>query len=67
MDEDIKKRLDKQDEKLEKIYKYVRRINMYFLVSFISSILLIVLPLIGLAIILPKVIDTYMNAFEGLM
>ena len=60
MEEETKKRLDAQDELLEKIYTSVEKTRKYFLTTIIVTLVALVLPLIGLIFILPGFINTYM-------
>ena len=62
MDEEIKKRLDLQDELLRKIYISAEKTRKYFLTTVIITIITIVLPLIALIFVLPWLINTYMSA-----
>lgn len=66
MEEEIKNRLDKQEELLLKIYNSAERTRKYFLATLIISVVAFFVPLIALVIILPKVLSTYLSAFEGL-
>lgn len=59
MDPEIKKRLDRQDELLERTYSSVEKTRRYFLWTLIITIATIVLPLIGLIFIIPWVISSY--------
>ena len=63
MDEEIKKRLDLQDELLRKIYISAEKTRKYFLTTVIITIITIVLPLIALIFVLPWLINTYMSTF----
>jgi len=53
-----------QDEKLDAILKSVEKTRKYFLFMIWSTILIVVLPLIGLAIAIPRLIETYSVYFE---
>jgi type IV secretory pathway component VirB8 len=66
MNEEIKKRLEEQDKLLQKIYKSIERTRRYFLWTLIISVLVIVLPLIGLALVIPKFLSIYDAALGGL-
>ena len=65
MEEETKKRLDAQDELLEKIYISVEKTRKYFLWTLIISLVVFILPLIGLVFILPKFLSTYTQALGG--
>ncbi|MDZ7611329.1 MAG: hypothetical protein U5L10_01060 [Candidatus Moranbacteria bacterium] len=62
MDPETKKSLDDQDEMLQKIYASVEKTRKYFLWTLIISIATVVLPLIGLAILIPYVFSAYSSA-----
>ena len=58
MDEELSKRLDAQEKKLDAIYKSVEKMRRYFLWTLIVTIVVIVLPLIGLAFVIPSYLNT---------
>jgi len=62
MDEEIKKRLDLQDELLKKIYISTEKTRKYFLTTIIMAIATFVVPLIVIIFILPWFINTYMSS-----
>lgn len=57
MDE-ILQRLDAQDKKLADIFASVEKTRRYFLWTFIMGVLLTVLPLLGMAFILPSLFSS---------
>lgn len=63
-EEEIKKRLDRQDELLEKIYKSTERTRKYFLWTMIISIVFFILPLIGLLFVIPQFLNIYLSNFD---
>lgn len=62
MDQEIQQKFEQQDKKLDAIYKSVEKMRKYFLWTLIVSIAVIVLPLIGLAIMIPWILNTYTSA-----
>ena len=58
MDPDISKKLDELEQKVDKIYKSAEKTRKYFLWSLIIGIAFIVLPLIGLAFVVPFYLRT---------
>jgi polyferredoxin len=66
MEEDIKNRLDVQDEYLLKIYKSVEKTRKYFRWTLIASIVMFFIPLLGLIFILPSFLSSYSSALGGL-
>jgi hypothetical protein len=59
MDTDIINRLDKQDKKLDEIYRSVNKTRRYLFWMLVISISVIILPLIGYAILIPRLISIY--------
>lgn len=56
--EDLIKKIDEQGSKIDAIYKSVEKTRKYFLLTMWVSVLVIVLPLIGIALLLPSMLDT---------
>jgi len=67
MDQELQKRLDEQDARLEAIYVSVEKTRKYFLIIMWITIALVVLPAIGLVFAIPAFIDTYTSQFNGLI
>jgi len=65
MEEEILKKIEAQDKKLEEIYNSIERIRKYFLWSFIVTVAAIILPLIGLLFVIPQFLRNF-NASMGL-
>ncbi|NQV00930.1 MAG: hypothetical protein HQ537_02330 [Parcubacteria group bacterium] len=59
MEQDILKKLEEQDKKLEAIYRSVEKTRKYFLWTLIITLAFIVLPLIGLIYVIPKMVNIY--------
>ena len=59
MDEEILKKLEEQEKKLEDIFRSVEKTRKYFLWTLIITIALFVLPLIGLILVIPKFLSIY--------
>ena len=58
MDEEAKKRLEELEKKMDAVYRSVERMRKYFLITLIVTLATIVLPLIGLALIIPYYVKT---------
>lgn len=56
--EEVLKKIEEQDKKLEEIFRSVERMRKYFLWTFILSIVFFVLPLIGLIFVIPYFLST---------
>ena len=59
MEQEILNRLQKNEEKLEKIFVSVEKVRRYFLWTLIITILVVLLPAVGLLFAVPKFMDTY--------
>lgn len=64
MDQELQKKLDEQDERLLKIYISVEKTKKYFLWALIATVVMFVLPLIGLLILIPAFISTYTSVLQ---
>jgi hypothetical protein len=59
MEQEILNRLQKNEEKLEKIFASVEKMRRYFLWTLIITVLMVLLPAVGLVFAIPKFMDTY--------
>jgi uncharacterized membrane-anchored protein len=69
MDQELKMRIDAQDEKLAAIYKSVEATRKYFKWTMIITVALFVLPLIGLVFAIPSFLSTVapnVGALQGI-
>ena len=65
MENEILKKLEEQEIKIEEIYISVKKMRKYFLWTMIVSIAVIVLPVIGLIFVVPQFLNT-LNMASGL-
>ena len=59
MDQDIMQKLEDQGKKLDAIEHSVKKIHSYLFWTFMASIIVFVLPLIGLMIAIPRFLNMY--------
>jgi hypothetical protein len=64
MEQDIQKKFEEQETKLDSIYKSVERMRKYFLWTLIVTVATIVLPLIGLMIAIPWFLKIMTSAYN---
>ncbi|MGM0438840.1 MAG: hypothetical protein ACQEP3_00170 [Patescibacteria group bacterium] len=57
--DNIEEELKKQGEKIEEIQKNIKTIKRFYLVSFIIKIIIIAIPIIGLLISIPYIMELY--------
>ena len=67
MDEEIIKKIDEQESKIDAIYVSVEKTRKYFLAIIWISVIAFVLPLIGLMFVIPAFMNNYLGSFEGLL
>lgn len=67
MDADIKAQLKAHEEKLDAIYRSVEKTRKYFLIIIWATIIMVVVPAIGLIFAIPRFIDTYTSTLNGLL
>lgn len=63
MEQEILNRLAVQEEFIQRIYASVEKTRKYFMWTLISSIVLFVLPLIGLLFAIPVLLSTLGSAY----
>lgn len=63
----VQEQLELQQQALAKIYKSVEKTRKYILWSVIGTLVTLVIPLIAVAIILPRVINTFQTSLGGLL
>lgn len=66
MDQELKMRLDAQDEKLAGIYKSVEATRKYFKWTMIITVALFILPLIGVMFAIPSFLGAVAPDTSGL-
>ena len=67
MENEILERLKAQEAKIEAIYESVEKTRKYFLVVMWVTVVLVVLPAIGLVFALPAFLSSYTASLEGLI
>jgi hypothetical protein len=66
MENEILKKIEAQDKKLEEIYSSIEKIRKYFLITLIITVAAVVLPLIGLAFVIPQFLNTLNGSYLGI-
>jgi uncharacterized BrkB/YihY/UPF0761 family membrane protein len=67
MDEQLKIRIDAIEKKIDAIYASTEKTRKYFLATLIISLVLFILPLLGLAFAIPAFMSNYTGQFDTLM
>jgi len=63
--EELNKKLQAQEKMLLDIYISVEKTRKYFMWTLIITIIMFVLPLIGLLLVIPGFISTYSSIYSG--
>lgn len=63
MEQEILKKLEEQDKKIDLIYASVEKTRSYFLWTLIISVVFFILPLVGLAFAIPFFLSTLSSAY----
>lgn len=66
MDEELKKKIIEQGEKIDSIYKSIETTKKYFKIFMWVTILAFVLPMIGLMFAVPMFMNSYVEQLGGL-
>lgn len=65
-EEQIIEMLKQNREAMDKVYASVEKTRKYFLYSLIITILMFVLPFIGLIIVIPMFLNSYVGALNSI-
>ena len=65
MENEILKKLEEQERKIEEIYISTEKTRKYFLWTLIISVTFVVLPVVGLIFVIPQFLNT-LNMASGL-
>lgn len=63
MEQDILRKFEELDKKLDAIYKSAEKTRKYFLFTLIISVVFVVLPLVGLIFVIPMFLSTLTAGF----
>lgn len=67
MEQEIIKKLEEQEGKIDAIYRSVEKTRKYFLWTLIITVVALVLPLIAAAFVVPWAFETIISAYGGLL
>jgi hypothetical protein len=67
MNDDVIKRIEKLEEKIDLMYTSVEKTRKYLLTSLIITIVTITLPLVVAAVAVPYIISTFSSLYGGLL
>lgn len=67
MENEILQKIEEQNKKLDAIYTSVQKTKRYFLITMWITIIVFILPIVGLVFIVPYFINSYLGAFMDLI
>jgi len=67
MEPSIKDQLEAQGNKIDAIYISVEKTRKYFLIILWATVIMFVLPMIGLVFIIPSFIEIYTSSMSSLL
>lgn len=67
MDTETQKKLQTLEDKIDAIYVSVEKTRKYFFWTMVLTIVVFVVPIIGLVFVIPSFISTYTTGMEGLL
>ena len=67
MDNETMKKLSDLEKKIDAIYVSTEKTRKYFQWTMIITVVMFVLPVIGLIIVIPVFISNYTSSFQGLL
>ncbi len=63
--QNLKNKIDEQGIKIDAIYKSVEKTRKCFLIIIWVTVLAVVIPMIGLAFVIPSFLNNYVNTLGG--
>ena len=67
MGQELEEKIKAMDEKIDAIYVSVEKTRKYFLIIIWLTVIMFVLPLIGMFFVAPSFLDTYLGSMDGLL
>ncbi|MCF7845398.1 MAG: hypothetical protein K9M12_01365 [Candidatus Pacebacteria bacterium] len=61
MEKDILKKIEEQDQKIDEINNNVKKIKKVLFWKFIITLIVVILPIIGISIAIPKFLEALTN------
>jgi len=59
MEQEILQKIEEQGKKIDGMYRSVEKLRKYFLWTLIITVVMILLPLIGLILVIPQFLNVY--------
>ncbi len=67
MEQNLEQRLAAQDAKLDAIFSSVEKMRKYLLITVWITVLMVVVPALGLVFVIPMFLNSYMGSMAGLI
>jgi hypothetical protein len=66
MENEIDRKVDALDQKIDAIYLSVEKMRKYFFWTMVITVALVVFPMIGLIVAIPAFLGSYVGGLEGI-
>ena len=66
MDQDLKNKIEELDRKIDAIYASVEKTRKYFFWTMIVTLVVFILPLLGLIFVVPSFLSNYTDTINSL-
>lgn len=66
MEDDAQKRLDALEQKIDAIYVSVEKTRKYFFWTMVITLVVVVLPAVGLLFAVPMFMNSYIGGMQGI-
>ncbi|EKE18594.1 MAG: hypothetical protein ACD_9C00288G0003 [uncultured bacterium] len=67
MDEELLRKIDEQQIKIDAIYSSVEKLRKYFLWTLVVTLVTVVAPIVVLALMVPYLINTISSVYGGIL
>lgn len=67
MENELLQKIEAQEAKIDAIYTSVEKTRRYFVVTLWITVIMVILPLLGLIIVVPMFVDSLTANMEGLI
>lgn len=67
MENEIRNQLETQNKKIDAIFESVEKTRKYFLTMMWITVLMVLIPLLGLMFVIPVFLRTYVGSLDGLL
>lgn len=64
---DLQSKIEELEQKMDRLQKSIDRLNKIFFWTLVITLVLFVLPLLGLLFVIPQFLSTFTSAYSGVL